>query len=215
MPQSLRLGDVDREQLRTGAAGLGVSVDAAAERRFAAYADQLGLWNDHVNLLACHSPTELVERHFLDSLAVDSLLPDQGFIADLGSGAGFPGIPLALVNPERRFVLVEARRRRANFLREVKRALHLENIEVVEDRAECPPDAYAGRTACVVTRAVWSDGAVFDVARRWLESGGELIWSRTDPLPKDSDVTPFTRKRNVRYRIGNGRDRTLEVLIRA
>ncbi len=213
-PQSLRLGDIERQDLRAGAAGLGVAIDGDAETKFAAYADQLGLWNGRVNLVACHSAAELVHRHFLDSLAVDSLLPDEGFVADLGSGAGFPGIPLALVNPERSFVLVEVRRRRANFLREVKRTLRLENVDVVEDRAEHPPADYAGRASCVVTRAVWSDGTVLEIAARWLERGGELIWSRTDPLAAGQNVPSFQRKQSVGYRIGTGRGRTLEVLTR-
>jgi 16S rRNA (guanine527-N7)-methyltransferase len=212
--QSLRLGDVEREELRTGAAGLGVTIDAGAERKFAAYADQLGLWNDHVNLVACHSAAELVERHFLDSLAVDSLLPSAGLVADLGTGAGFPGVPLAVVNPSRPFVLVEARRRRANFLREAKRALHLDNVEIVEGRAETPPSSYAGRAACIITRAVWSDEAVFDIAAKWVESGGTLIWSRTDALSSVREIGPFRRKRSVQYRIGRGRGRTLEVFLR-
>ena len=213
-PQSLRLGDVERQELRTGAAGLGVTIDAGAELKFAAYADQLGLWNDHVNLLACHSPAELVERHFLDSLAVDPLLPGRGWIVDLGTGAGFPGVPLAIVNPARPFVLVEARRRRANFLREVKRALHLDNVDIIEDRAENPPSSYAERAACVVTRAVWSDETVFGIAGKWVEGGGALIWSRTETLPGSPESGPFRRSQSVQYRIGSGRVRTLEVFVR-
>jgi 16S rRNA (guanine527-N7)-methyltransferase len=200
--------------LRVGAAALGVAIDSHAEARFAAYADLLGLWSERVNLVACRSAVELVERHFLDSLAVEPLLPADGVIADLGTGAGFPGVPLAIADSRRAMILVEARRRRASFLREVRRALNLDNVTVLEQRAESLPTAYEHQTGCVVTRAVWSDGRIFAIAASWLRSDGELIWTRTDSLPATVDTSPFRRARSVAYRIGDGRQRTIEVLVR-
>jgi 16S rRNA (guanine(527)-N(7))-methyltransferase RsmG len=213
--KSFRLSAADRGQLRVGAAALGVAVDAHAESKLAAYADLLGLWNERVNLVACHSGAELVERHLLDSLAVEPLLRDGGLVADLGTGAGLPGVPLAITSPERRFVLVEIRRRRANFLKEVRRALQLANVEVLEQRAEHPPSPYQGQAVCVVTRAVWSDERIFGIADKWIQETGELIWSRTEPLPASTDMRPFARRRSIAYRIGAGRQRTIDVFERS
>jgi 16S rRNA (guanine527-N7)-methyltransferase len=210
----LRLGGAERQQLIAGGAALGVEIDSDAESRFAAYADLLGLWSTRVNLIACPTAAELVDRHFLDSLAVDPLLPADGAVADLGSGAGFPGLPLAIVNPERRIVLVEARRRRASFLREARRTLALENLEVLEQRAEQPPAAYHGRAAAVVSRAVWADQRIFAIAGTWLLSDGALIWMRTEPLPVDVHHEGFLHQATIRYRIGQGRPRAIELCAR-
>ena len=210
----LRLTDAEREQLRAGAAALGVEIDASAESRLAAYADLLGLWSERVNLISCATASELVDRHFLDSLAAEPLLPEDGMIVDLGSGAGFPGVPLAIANPARRMVLVEVRRRRANFLREVRRALGLERLEVLEQRAEQPLASYDGQASCVVSRAVWKDKEIFEIATAWLGSNGHLVWLRTDPLTATDDGGPFVHERTVRYQVGDDRPRVIEVFAR-
>lgn len=206
----LRLTDAEREQLRVGAAALGVEIDASAESRFAAYADLLGVWSERVNLISCATGSELVDRHFLDSLAAEPLLPEDGMIVDLGSGAGFPGLPLAIADPARVVVLVEARRRRANFLREGRRTLRLDQVEVLEQRAELPPSSHRGQAACVVSRAVWTDSEIFEIAAAWLRPSGHLVWLRSDPVAR-GDAGPFVGERTIRYQIGDQRPRLIEV----
>jgi len=107
------------------------------------YLDLLVRWNARTNLTAVRSPEEMVRRHFGESLfAGDHLgdsLPER--MLDLGSGAGFPGLPIALLHPAIAVTLAESQNKKASFLREVVRALGLKNVEVWAGRAEAlPPD---------------------------------------------------------------------------
>lgn len=207
----LRLSEADRRRLSEGAAALGVGLDSTALSKLTAYADLLGVWGERVNLISCGSAYELVERHLLDSLAVEPLLPETGTLVDLGSGAGLPGVPLAIAAVSRTTILVEARRRRASFLREVRRSLPLANVEVAEARAEAPSASQRGGADAVVVRAVWSRPSDLAVAGDWLRPGGRLFWMRGDgasPLP---GIERLTWERRTSYQIGGGRPRAIEV----
>lgn len=209
---SLRLTEADREHLRAGAAALGIELDAPMIMNLGRFADVLDLWSPRVNLLSCGSARELVERHFLDSLAVAPMLPDTGVIVDLGTGAGFPGLPLAIVRPQQKLVLVEVRRRRVNFLREVRRTLKLSNVEILEQRAEVPSPEYEHQAEGVLSRAVWSEASLAEIASGWLKAEGRVFWMRSEALPETLSLDVFVKERTVHYRIGGDRLRTVEIL---
>ncbi|HSG64882.1 MAG TPA: 16S rRNA (guanine(527)-N(7))-methyltransferase RsmG [Gammaproteobacteria bacterium] len=118
---------------RLESAGLAVSGDESA--RLAAFLDLLLRWNRVHNLTAVVEPEEMIRRHLLESLAMRGHLRGQR-IADVGSGAGLPGIPLAIVEPGRHFTLIESRSKRAHFLSHVRGALALANVDVEQARAE-------------------------------------------------------------------------------
>lgn len=178
-PAALTLGPAERERLIAGAAAVGVRLDAGAVDRFGRYAELLGQWGSKTNLISCRTAAELVDRHFVDSLMLAPLLPEHASVVDLGSGAGFPGVPLAIVRALRCLVLVESRRRRASFLREVRRNLTLDKTLIVEARAEHGPEREGiGLCDAAVCRAVWSDEAVLPIAARWLRPSGRLFWMR-------------------------------------
>lgn len=210
---NLRLTEAEQQHLSVGAAALGVELDASMVTNLGRFADVLDLWRPRVNLISCGSARELVERHFLDSLAIAPILPDSGSIVDLGTGAGFPGLVLAILRPRQKLILVEVRRRRVSFLREVKRTLQLSNVEILEQRAEVPAAEYERRAESVVSRAVWSDAAILAVAAAWLRPEGRLFWMRSEPLLEAEIGTHvMVRERTVRYRIGSDRIRNVEVL---
>lgn len=112
--------------------------------RLAAYLDLLARWNGRTNLTAIRTPEEMVRRHFGESLFAARNLGDTlpGTLLDLGSGAGFPGVPIALVHSQIKVTLAESQNKKATFLREVVRTLGLSNVEVWGARAESMP---AGR----------------------------------------------------------------------
>src|SRR6516165_4523907 len=105
------------------------------------YLDLLVRWNTRTNLTAIRTPEEMVRRHFGESLFagmnLGEPLPDT--LLDLGSGAGFPGLPIALLRPEIRVTLAESQNKKATFLREAVRTLGLPNVEVWAARSEALP----------------------------------------------------------------------------
>jgi 16S rRNA (guanine527-N7)-methyltransferase len=137
-------------------------------------------WGARMNLTAIHDREQQLTRHVLDSLSVAPWLRGER-IADLGSGAGFPGIPLAIVEPERHFALIEATGKKADFLRHVAGEIRLANVEIVQTRAEAyrPPI----RFATVVARAV---GPIADLVRRGghLVAGGGRLLAMKGRLPE-------------------------------
>ncbi|OGR07107.1 MAG: 16S rRNA (guanine(527)-N(7))-methyltransferase RsmG [Deltaproteobacteria bacterium RIFOXYB12_FULL_58_9] len=133
-------------------------------------------WNSRINLTAITSDEHAAWYHYRDSLEAIQLLPN-GSVVDIGSGAGFPGIPLAIAEPEREVVLVEPRRKRASFLNTVKARLGLANVSVLQTRSESQPDALF---AAAVTRATFSCEADLVACLDWVEADGVLIAFRGD-----------------------------------
>ena len=135
-------------RLRDGIAALSLALPATAVPRLLDYLALLQHWNRHYNLTAVRDPHEMVTRHLLDSLAVLPWVHGAN-LADLGAGAGLPGIPLALAEPSRRVTLVDSNGKKARFMRAALRELGIDNAEVVEGRVE----SLCGRHDCITARA--------------------------------------------------------------
>lgn len=123
------------------------------------YLEELQRWAKIVDLVSQSDPEIIIRKHILDSLAALAVLPSQGRLLDLGSGAGFPGLPLAVVNPAFSVTLLEPRRKRVNFLKEVIRKTNLSNIRAYEGRAEDFAGVIHGGHSVfdiVITRATWN-----------------------------------------------------------
>ena len=121
--------------LVSGAAALGLPLEAAQVDRLLLLVREVEEWNGRFNLTAIREPADMVRKHLLDSLAVQPWLAGSR-IADVGTGPGFPGLPLAVINPGRQFTLIEATAKKARFVEHAARALGLDNVEVVNARAE-------------------------------------------------------------------------------
>src|SRR5678815_3240445 len=137
-----------RSELDAGLAALGLD-PALLGTPLLAYLALLDRWNRAYNLTAIRDPREMVAKHVLDSLAMQPFVRELDTLADLGTGAGFPGIPLALALPDLRVTLVESNGKKARFLREAVRTLQLDNARVAESRIEAldEPAAYDAITA--------------------------------------------------------------------
>ena len=210
--RSLTLQRADRARLRGGAADLGQILDTAALDRFVAYVQLLDQWRDAANLISCRDGAELVERHLLDSLACAWPCGAARDVADLGSGAGLPGIPLAIVDPARRVVLVEPRRRRASFLRQVRRELQLDHVEVRQMRVEdLDPTSGISPVDVAIARAVWSDDVGATVAAPWLRPGGVLLSMRAEGHSHSPAGLELRVEQSFTYRAGRGPQRRIDV----
>lgn len=159
-------------RLQAGVAALGLDLSDAQIARLIDYLRLLARWNETYNLTAVRDIVEMVDKHVLDSLAIVPHLRGES-LADLGSGAGLPGIPVAIATPARRVYLVESNGKKARFLREAARQLALTEVRVIEARAEAatPPELVDEVTARALARL----DELWRLAGRWLKPGGRLL----------------------------------------
>lgn len=125
------------EELSQGALELGVELSAQQHEQLLDYLALLIKWNKAYNLTAVRDPDEMVSRHLLDSLSVVPFISEAGDNwLDVGSGGGMPGIPLAILFPERQFTLLDSNGKKTRFLTQVKLELKLANLQVIHSRVE-------------------------------------------------------------------------------
>lgn len=127
--------DSIREELQRGIASLSLHCSEEALSTLIAYIDLLKKWNSAYNLLGGNESASLVSRHILDSLSINPYLEGTQ-IADIGAGAGLPGIPLAILNPDKKFVLIDSNGKKTRFMFQAKIQLGLDNVSVENCRIE-------------------------------------------------------------------------------
>lgn len=123
-------------RLADGLAAMGITLDAAAQAKLVAYVRLIEKWNKVHNLTAVRDPGQMVALHILDSLSVLAHVAGARTLLDVGSGAGLPGIPLAIARPDLAVTLLDASHKKAAFLRQAKAELALANVEVACERVE-------------------------------------------------------------------------------
>lgn len=168
------------ERLKAGAAAFGLALDADQIARFQTYYEVLHEWNTRFNLTAVSDYSGVLTKHFLDSLSCLKALP-QGLtrqrVVDVGSGAGFPGLPIKIACPDVRLTLVEATGKKAEFLSAVVARLGLTDVEVVNARAEevghAPP--YREAYDLAVARALAAMRVLAELCLPLVCLGGVLI----------------------------------------
>lgn len=182
MPASYnrRMDAALRADLDSGLDALGI--DRAHGAVLLEYLALLDRWNRAYNLTAVRDPRQMVGRHLLDSLAMAPFLPGVARLADLGTGAGLPGIPLAITCPQLQVALVESNGKKARFLREAVRRLGLGNAEVAESRIEAF-DAPA-RFDAITARALATLPQILALGGHLLAPGGRLL-AMKGALPGD------------------------------
>ncbi len=124
-----------QQQLNDGLVVLRLNHSHVIQQLLLRYIQLLIEWNKVYNLTAIKKPEEILIKHILDSLSISIYLKGDS-ILDVGTGAGLPGIPLAIVNPDKRFVLLDSNSKKTRFLYHVKQQLSLDNIEIVTNRVE-------------------------------------------------------------------------------
>ncbi len=134
--------------------------------------EELERWNARINLTAIREPADMVARHILDSLAVRPLLRGRR-VLDVGTGAGFPGLPLAIAEPQIGFVLLDSNARKISFVRHIIATLGLGNASAVQSRAEdyAPGEGFD----TVIARALASTQKILDLAGHLVAQDGVLL----------------------------------------
>jgi 16S rRNA (guanine527-N7)-methyltransferase len=150
--------------------------------RFASYRDMLLHWNTRINLISAETVAEMDQRHIADCAQLQPLLPPQGPIADIGSGAGLPGLVLAILQPDREIHLVESDKRKAAFLVEASAQLKLGMVSVHACRAE---NAKLPPLSALTARALAPLAVLLPYAAAFLALGGLAIFPKGKTAEKE------------------------------
>jgi len=186
-----------KDALIAGASALGVPIDSTKAELLARFCDRLLEWNAKIDLSSITDPDEVREKHVLDSLAGVALLRATDLrIVDLGSGGGFPGVVLAIVDPSRRVVSVESRGKKGVFQRQAARELGITNLEVRSERIEALelelPDVITARALADVDELV-------RLTERWLRKGSHLLAYKSSKVDEElAAAEPRLAKTGVR-----------------
>ena len=151
-----------------------IQLDEMRLRAISKYIDLLMKWNARVNLTAVRKPEEIVSRHFGESFFAAQYALSKGpveSVIDVGSGAGFPGVPFAMLAPDIPVTLIESNQKKTTFLRELIFSLELKNAKVFSDRAE----NYASSADLVTMRAVEKFDSTLPLALRLVEPAGRIM----------------------------------------
>lgn len=172
---------------------------------FTGYYQELLAWNQRINLISRKDEDQIVTRHFLESVGFLKAVnfTSQARVLDLGSGAGFPGIPIALVRPDLTMILVESIKKKAEFLRYIAQKLDLNNIQVINKRMEGIDDEITPVNV-IVGRSVASLSKLFKWSHRCLKSSqGRLVTIKGEQYQKELHILlkQLTPDIKIQYRV--------------
>jgi 16S rRNA (guanine527-N7)-methyltransferase len=177
----MQIGSIEWKKLvYDGAQDLEIHVDSDKVEKFTTHAMELAKWNRKMNLTAITDPVEVAVKHFLDSIAPDSMIPSNTSLLDIGSGSGFPGIPLKILNPSLSVTLIDASRKKVSFLKHIIRILELKNIDALQIRAEefANKPGVAKKFNVIISRAFSSMTTFALTALPFLKKEGAIIAMR-------------------------------------
>lgn len=202
-----------------GAQELGIALSEQQVVDFCIYLKELIIWNRKINLTAIRDKKAIIVKHFLDSLMCSKALASEasGSLLDVGSGAGFPGLPLKIVYPDLDVTLLEPSQKKTAFLRHVIGTLHLRNVSAVSKRIQdlAREPEYFNRFAQMVTRALRPE-MILPFLRPILEKRGRIILCRAKPLgaePSSGSLAGFALTKEIVYCLPYGYgNRVLTVL---
>jgi 16S rRNA (guanine527-N7)-methyltransferase len=196
-----------REFARQARELVGVRLKASQIKSLEQYENMLLEWNQRVNLTAIREPEDVRTKHFLDSLTALLVMRDSPAekLIDVGTGAGFPGLPLKIVCPSIQLTLVESVGKKARFCRQVAETLGLENVQVVQERAEAlgQSSMHRERYDWAVARAVASMPVLAEYLLPLVKVGGRMLAMKGESGPSEA------HNAEVAFRLLGGRLRQI------
>ena len=179
--------EIFSQKLSENVSKFNVKLSKEQIEQFNQYMNLLIEWNQKMNLTAITEPNEVIEKHFVDSLTIERYLQNAKNILDIGTGAGFPGIPLKIVEPEKEITLLDALNKRINFLQEVIKSLKLEKVEAIHGRAEEFVKQLSIRESydIVTSRAVAKLNVLLEYMLPFTKVGGKCICMKANDIEEE------------------------------
>lgn len=170
-----------------GASEMGVSIEKRQADRFAVHAAELMTWNRKMNLTAITDPIEMAVKHYLDSIAAYRLIPESGRILDVGTGGGFPGIPLKILIPKLQLTLIDSTLKKIHFLKHIIRTLKLEKTDAIQTRVETlsGQNRFSNGFDRVVSRALFPLIDLVDMSAPLIAEHGKIVAWKGEPDPEE------------------------------
>jgi len=191
----------NKNLLIEGAKTFGIHLDEKALEAFDLFLQELLKWNQKINLTAIRSEKGIVLKHFLDSLSAHLYLPKHSSILDIGSGAGFPGIPLKIIQPTSEMTLIDSVRKKVDFQRHIIRMLGLKGMETihgrVQDKEIC--QSLRGRFDVILSRAFSDLQTLLVLSLPFLKEGGRVIAMKGEVA--SSEIRLLNETTGSRYRL--------------
>lgn len=176
-----------------GAEHLGIDLKPAAIGQFGVHAEELLKWTRKINLTSITDPREVAVKHFLDSIAPAPLVPPEARMLDIGSGGGFPGIPLKILSPSLSVTLIDAVRKKVSFMNHVIGLLHLPGVKARHLRVE--KFEQTPQFDVVISRALYSLAELTTLAVPLLKEGGLVIGFKGRPAEVEKEYEQWRSNR--------------------
>ncbi|HUL22525.1 MAG TPA: 16S rRNA (guanine(527)-N(7))-methyltransferase RsmG [Thermodesulfobacteriota bacterium] len=195
----------NKDLLIEGAKTFGIDLDEKAIQAFETYLEELLKWNRKINLTAIRSEKGIVLKHFLDSLSVHPYLPHGSGVLDIGSGAGFPGIPLKITHPAIEVTLIDSVRKKVDFQRHIIRVLGLRGTEAIHGRVQDKGILrdFGGRFDIILSRAFSDLRTFLALSLPFLRQEGKVVAMKGGVddeemrLPVGTEGTPYRLQRTI------------------
>ena len=175
---------------------INLDIDRSKIVKFYEYMNLLLEWNEKINLTAITEQNDIILKHFIDCLTIKKYLKDNDKIVDIGTGAGFPGIPLAIMSEANKFTLVDSLNKRVNFLNDVKEKIDLKNIEAIHSRAEefGQNKIYREKYDIAVSRAVANLSVLSEYLLPTVKVGGKVICMKGNQVQDEINEAKYALK---------------------
>lgn len=175
---------------------INLDIDSSKIAKFYEYMNLLLEWNEKINLTAITEQNDIILKHFIDCLTIKKYLKDNDKIVDIGTGAGFPGIPLAIMSGANKFTLVDSLNKRVNFLNDVKEKIDLKNIEAIHSRAEefGQNKIYREKYDVAVSRAVANLSVLLEYLLPTVKVGGKVICMKGSQVKDEINEAKYALK---------------------
>jgi 16S rRNA (guanine527-N7)-methyltransferase len=166
--------------LLNGAEQIGITLTGQVVEGYLFYIKELKKWNQRINLTSLTTDKDIAVKHFLDSLTIAPFLQDATQVLDIGTGAGFPGLPLKIFAPCIELLLLESSQKKCSFLRHIVRGLKLAGVEIVQGRAEDKKmiERYGSSFDLVLSRALADLPTSLQLVRPYAKRGGRIVGMR-------------------------------------